>query len=107
MPSNFVIVRSRRRTGWCEFSTLIRILRWESATITVSVRALATEIRRKVSFKRVTGEAETGGELEEFTLVDRAGRVQIPREYLDELKIEDRARVMVEDGKVTLEAGDA
>ena len=68
---------------------------------------MSTEIRRKVSFKRVTGEAEAGGELEEFTLVDGAGRVQIPREYLDELKIKDRARVMVEDGKVTLEPGDA
>ena len=67
---------------------------------------MATEIRRKVSFKRVAGEAETG-ELEEFTLVDGAGRVQIPREYLDELKIKDRARVMVEDGKVTLQSGDA
>lgn len=68
---------------------------------------MSTEIRRKVSFKRVTGEAETGGELEEFTLVDGAGRVQIPREYLDELKIKDRARVMVEDGKITLESGEA
>ena len=68
---------------------------------------MSTEIRRKVSFKRVTGEAEAGGELEEFTLVDRAGRVQIPREYLDELKIKDRARVVVEDGKVTLRSGDA
>ena len=68
---------------------------------------MSTEIRRKVSFRRVTGEAEAEGELEEFTLVDGAGRVQIPREYLDELKIKDRARVTVEDGKVTLESGDA
>ena len=43
----------------------------------------------------------------EFTLVDGAGRVQIPREYLDELKIKDRARVVVEDDKVTLQSGDA
>ena len=67
---------------------------------------MSTEIRRKVSFRRVSGEAETGVELEEFTLVDGAGRVQIPREYLDELKIKDRARVVVEDGKVTLQSGD-
>jgi ABC-type lipoprotein export system ATPase subunit len=68
---------------------------------------MSTEIRRKVSFKRLTGEAEAGAELEEFTLVDRAGRVQIPREYLDELKIKDRARVVVEEGKITLRSGDA
>ncbi len=68
---------------------------------------MSTEIRRKVSFKRLTGEAEAGAELEEFTLVDRAGRVQIPREYLDELKIKGRARVVVEEGKITLRSGDA
>ena len=67
---------------------------------------MSTEIRRKVSYKRITGEAEGDVELEEFTLVDGAGRVQIPREYLEQLKIKDRARVVIEDGKVTLESGE-
>lgn len=62
----------------------------------------STEIRRRVTFQRMTGTAETQQPLEEFTLVDNSGRVQIPREYLEQSKIKGRARVSVEDGKVTL-----
>ena len=66
----------------------------------------STEIRRKVSFQRITGDAEADAALEEFTLVDGAGRVQIPREMLEELKIKERARLVVEDGKLTVISGD-
>ena len=66
----------------------------------------STEIRRKVSYQRITGDAEADAALEEFTLVDGAGRVQIPREMLEELKIRDRARLVVEDGKLTVVSGD-
>ncbi len=66
----------------------------------------STEIRRKVSFQRITGDAEADAALEEFTLVDGAGRVQIPREMLEELKIKERARLVVEDGKLTVVSGD-
>ena len=62
----------------------------------------STEIRRRVTFQRMTGTAETQQPLEEFSLVDSSGRVQIPREYLEQSKIKGRARVNVEDGKVTL-----
>jgi ABC-type glutathione transport system ATPase component len=67
---------------------------------------MSTEIRRKVTYRRITSEIDSEDELEEFTLVDGAGRVQIPREYLDQLKIKDKARVQVEEGKVTLVSGD-
>ena len=67
---------------------------------------MSTEIRRKVSYQRITSDVDTEDELEEFTLVDGAGRVQIPREYLDQLKIKEKARVLIEDGKVTLVSGD-
>ncbi len=62
----------------------------------------STEIRRKVTFQRLSGTADAQQPLEEFTLVDGSGRVQIPREYLDASRIRGRARVNVEDGKVTL-----
>ena len=62
----------------------------------------STEIRRRVTFQRMTGTAETQQPLEEFSLVDGSGRVQIPREYLEQSKIKGRARVNVEEGKVTL-----
>ena len=66
----------------------------------------STEIRRKVSYERITSEVDTESELEEFTLVDGAGRVQIPREILDELKIKERARLVIEDGKLTVVSGE-
>ncbi len=66
----------------------------------------STEIRRKVSYERITSEVDTESELEEFTLVDGAGRVQIPREILDELKIKERARLDIEDGKLTVVSGE-
>ena len=62
----------------------------------------STEIRRRVTFQRMTGTAETEQPLEEFSLVDSSCRVQIPREYLEQSKIKGRDRVSVEDGKVTL-----
>ena len=63
---------------------------------------MSTEVRRKVSYEKISGEAQVDATLEEFTLVDGAGRVQIPKEYLDQLQIKERARVVVEDGRVTL-----
>ena len=63
---------------------------------------LSTEIRRKVTYRRLTGAADTEGVLEEFILVDASGRVQIPREYLEQLKIGERAVADVDGGRVTL-----
>ncbi|MCH8109148.1 MAG: AbrB/MazE/SpoVT family DNA-binding domain-containing protein [Chloroflexi bacterium] len=63
---------------------------------------MSTEIRRRVTFERVSGTVDTEQPLEEFILVDASGRVQIPREFLDDLKIKERARIHLEDGKVTL-----
>ena len=62
----------------------------------------STEIRRKVTFRPTTGDGEAKEPLEEFTLVDGAGRVQIPKEYLDQLKIKGKARVHMEDGMITI-----
>ena len=63
---------------------------------------MSTEIRRKVSYQKISGEADANASLEEFTLVDGAGRVQIPKEYLDRLQIKERARVVVEVGRLTI-----
>ena len=63
---------------------------------------MSTEIRRKVTYQRVSGSADTARPLEEFILVDGSGRVQIPRELLEQLRIKDRATVRLEDGKVIL-----
>jgi ABC-type lipoprotein export system ATPase subunit len=51
----------------------------------------STEIVRHVAFSR--GQGET---LEEFAVVDRTGRLQIPREMIDRLRIGERARLDLE-----------
>ena len=63
---------------------------------------MSTEIRRVVTFQRISGDVDAQQPLEEFVLVDGSGRVQIPREFLDRLKITERARVHLEDDRVTL-----
>ena len=67
---------------------------------------MATEVRRRVTYQRLSGAAETDQPLEEFILVDGSGRVQIPRDIIDRLKIGARARIAAADGKVTLTPDD-
>ena len=66
----------------------------------------STEIRRQVTFRRASGTAEGDASLEEFTLVDGAGRVQIPREFLEKLNIKERAKIQIEEGRVTIVPGE-
>ena len=63
---------------------------------------MSTEIRRRITFERIQSEADTEALLEEFILVDGSGRVQIPQEFLDQIKIRERAIVQIENGTVTL-----
>jgi len=48
----------------------------------------------------------TQSSLKRFTLVDTAGRIQIPKEFLDELAIKDRATVNLENDRLTIVSGD-
>ena len=66
---------------------------------------MSTEIRRKVTFERIRGDVETTQPLEEFVLVDGNGRVQIPRELLERVNIGEKARVQIEEGRVTIRPG--
>ena len=67
---------------------------------------MSTEIRRKVTFQRAVDGSKEKQPLEEFTLVDGAGRVQIPKELLDQMKIKDRARIDLENGRLTISSDD-
>ena len=66
----------------------------------------STEIRRRVSYQSISGSADTEKELEEFILVDGNGRIQVPRDILEELGIGERARVETSEGKVIIAPGE-
>lgn len=78
------------------------ISRKVARVVTIRDGKTSTEVRRKVSYQRDIQAREQEEVLEEFSIVDAKGRVQIPREILDSLKIKDRARFRLEDGKVVL-----
>ena len=61
----------------------------------------STEIVRRAAFARGQQFAA-----DEYAVVDRSGRLQIPREYLDELDIGRRARVKMADGRVEVRPED-
>lgn len=66
----------------------------------------STELVRKASaksFGQLTEEAEQTAH-EELSVLDRAGRLQIPKEYLEELGLKggDKVRVELEDGRICI-----
>lgn len=92
-----------------ELSTTIVIVTHDPAVATSVGRAItirdgrtSTETTRKVSFERRVGGEAT--DTEEFLIVDSAGNVQIPRDMLEQLRIDRRVRASVRSGRVTLES---
>jgi putative ABC transport system ATP-binding protein len=55
----------------------------------------SSELIRRAAFSRGEGEV-----VEEFAVVDRSGRLQIPREHMEALKIGERARIQISDDHV-------
>ena len=65
--------------------------------------AMSVEIKRKTPLKGITSAPERNHDVEEFILVDRSGRVEIPREYLDRLQIKRKVKVSMEKERVILQ----
>ncbi len=55
----------------------------------------STELVRRAAFSRGEGQI-----VEEFAVVDRSGRLQIPREHIESLGIGERARIELSDDHV-------
>ena len=60
---------------------------------------ISTEIRRKVTYERQKVEED---DLDELTVVDPAGRVQLPKDYLERVRIRDRAKVILEEDRLNI-----
>ena len=61
-------------------------------------RTSTETVRRAV----VEGETETEQTHEEFVVMDAAGRIQIPRDYVEKLGMGRRVRVEMEDGRIVV-----
>lgn len=66
--------------------------------------AMSVEIKRKNLVKGITSAPEINQDIEEFILVDKSGRVEIPREYLDRLQIKRKVKVSIEKENVIIQA---
>ena len=51
------------------------------------------EILRKDGYQRITGAASTSDQLEEYTVIDSNGRLQIPTDLLEDIGITDKAKL--------------
>lgn len=67
-----------------------------------SVRREADEVADGAAGEAAEGQGASATH-EEYTLLDSAGRLQLPAEYMESLGIKDRVRLRVEDGRVVIE----
>jgi ABC-type lipoprotein export system ATPase subunit len=78
------------------------------ASITGKVQRVVTIRDGRTSLEAVRGtkslqpEAEQRESYEEFIVLDSAGRLQIPREYVDRLKLKGRVRVLLAEDHITV-----
>jgi len=91
------------------FRVLREINRSTEVTVVIVThdREITSRVDRVVAMRdgkastELVRNAESSG-VSELAVVDRSGRLQIPREYLDEANIQRRARIDLGDGKVTI-----
>jgi len=75
----------------------------EVADRTISIRDGRTSAERVRSERLDGANGFSQVTHREYAVIDRAGRLQIPPEYLHALGIEDRALLRLEDGRIILE----
>ena len=91
------------------FRVLREINRSTEVTIVIVThdREITSRVDRVVAMRdgkastELVRNSESSG-VDELAVVDRSGRLQIPREYLDQANIQRRARIDLTDGKVTI-----
>ena len=121
MANNPPLLLADEPTGELDTQTaaeVFQLLRWinQSAGITVIIvthdAAVISHVSRVVSIRdgRISSERlvestfqRHGGTYErDYLVVDRAGRLQLPQEYIDQLRLGNRARVEVEGDRLII-----
>lgn len=107
--SNSVAVLEVMRHAATELGTTMLVVTHDPAvsehvrrTIQIRDGRTSTEVLR-----RSVVSADGGSELvaEEYTVIDRAGRIQLPRNHVDELQLENRVRLVKESDHVGVYPG--
>jgi ABC-type lipoprotein export system ATPase subunit len=68
----------------------------------VTIRDGRTSLEAVRGPKSLQPEVEPGEVFEEFVVLDNVGRLQIPREYVDKLKLKGRVKVLLAEDHVTI-----
>jgi ABC-type lipoprotein export system ATPase subunit len=95
--------RIQRDTG-----TTIVVVTHDPAVERFADRVMGIRDGRTSTETRWLPAAEGGGTLaDEYVVLDRAGRLQLPRAHVEELGLKGRVRVRLEEGRIVILPGDA
>jgi ABC-type lipoprotein export system ATPase subunit len=95
--------RIQRDTG-----TTIVVVTHDPAVQRFADRVMGIRDGRTSTETRWLPAAEGGGTLaDEYVVLDRAGRLQLPRHHVEELGLKGRVRVRLEEGRIVILPGDA
>jgi ABC-type lipoprotein export system ATPase subunit len=95
--------RIQRDTG-----TTIVVVTHDPAVQRFADRVMGIRDGRTSTETRWLPAAEGGGTLaDEYVVLDRAGRLQLPRAHVEELGLKGRVRVRLEEGRIVILPGDA
>ncbi len=79
------------------------VARFVDRVVSITDGKTSTEVVRRTTFRRP---GEGGLPLQEFSVLDSSGRLQIPKEYLEKLDMGERAKVTLEDDHVEVRPED-
>lgn len=78
----------------------IRVMDFANRIVTIRDGRTSLEAIRRPTFRRPG--AAPGDILDEFVVLDNAGRLQLPKEYLDKLNLKERVKVLLEEDHIAV-----
>jgi len=78
----------------------IRVMDTANRIVTIRDGRTSLEAIRRPAVHKESEEIE--GTLDEFTILDNAGRLQFPKEHLDKLNLRERVRVLLEEDHIAI-----